>query len=446
VSPALCLSPGPASKEWQTLIGRPSAAAGAGSLSPALAAYIAVVTASAVLLLGATAHDFPHGHIIDLVIFLLAAVASEHWAVASSLEGATSPSLTVGFAAAILYGPAFAGVVAIGGVFFSDFVILRLHWTRVVFNASQLALSAGLAALAYERLAVSGPVSLRNDALAILVAAVVFLVVNDTLVIVVISISGRSMPRRLAATLGEMGVPYISMVPLGALLAFAYQESRWDILYFPFLVFVIYNGFKLYANLQTETDHALVLLADTIDKRDEYTYAHSQRVAGYAGEIARALALPRTEIELIVSAARVHDLGKIATADRILYKKEALTAEERQAIVAHPADGSELAGQFSMYRRGRDYIRHHHERWDGKGYPDGLAGAQIPLGARVITVADAYDAMTSDRPYRAALSPETALAELRDGAGRQFDPALVDVFVGCRWREPAPRVSSGAPS
>ena len=186
-----------------------------------------------------------------------------------------------------------------------------------------------------------------------------------------------------------------------------------------------------------------MLLADTIDKRDEYTYAHSQRVAGYAGEIARAMALPRDEVELIVSAARVHDLGKIATADRILYKKEALTDEERQAIVAHPADGSELAGQFSMYRKGRDYIRHHHEQWDGTGYPDGLAGTHIPLGARIITVADAYDAMTSDRPYRAALSPEIALAELRNGAGRQFDPALVDVFVGCRWRAPAPLVSSG---
>jgi HD-GYP domain-containing protein (c-di-GMP phosphodiesterase class II) len=239
------------------------------------------------------------------------------------------------------------------------------------------------------------------------------------------------MPHRLAATLGEMGVPYISMVPLGALLAFAYQDSRWNVLYFPFLILVIYNGFKLYANLQSETDHALVLLADTVDKRDEYTFAHSQRVAAYSAEIARALDLPRKEIDLIVSAARVHDLGKIATDNRILYKQASLTEDERKAIIAHPADGSELAGQFSMYRKGTDYIRHHHERWDGRGYPDGLAGTQIPLGARVITVADAYDAMTSDRPYRAALSPEIALAELRRGAGRQFDPDLVEAFIAC---------------
>ena len=158
-------------------------------------------------------------------------------------------------------------------------------------------------------------------------------------------------------------------------------------------MFVIYNGFKLYANLQTETDHALVLLADTIDKRDEYTYAHSQRVAGYAGEIARAMALPREEVELIVSAARVHDLGKIATADRILYKKEALTDEERQAIVAHPADGSELAGQFTMYRKGATTYATTTSSGTARGTPTAWP-ARTSRSARIITVADAYDAMT----------------------------------------------------
>jgi putative nucleotidyltransferase with HDIG domain len=402
--------------------------------------YILLVAAAAAALIWTTADTFPPGHGIDLLIFLAAAVTSERWAVTSSLEGSMSLSLTVGFAAAILYGPAFAGIVAVGGVVISDLIISRRHWTRVVFNASQIAVSAGLAALVYEQLAEPGPVDLSRDALAIAVAAVVFLVVNDTLVTIVIALSGRSFLHEWAASFREMGILYVSMAPLGALLAFAYQDSRWNVLYFPFLILVIYNGFKLYANLQSETDHALVLLADTVDKRDEYTYAHSLRVSEYAGEVARALGLPRKEIDLIVSAARVHDLGKIATDNRILYKQASLTDEERKAIIAHPADGSELAGQFSMYRKGRDYIRHHHERWDGRGYPDGLAGTQIPLGARIITVADAYDAMTSDRPYRAALSPEIALAELRRGAGRQFDPDLVETFIACYRGEEQPHL------
>jgi HD-GYP domain-containing protein (c-di-GMP phosphodiesterase class II) len=409
-------------------------------VSSGVATYIAIVAVAAAALVAATAGTFPPDHWIDLIIFLTAAVTSERWAVASSLEGSMSLSLTVGFAAAILYGPAFAGIVAIGGVVISDLIISRRHWTRVVFNAGQLTLSAGFAALVYRLLAVSGPVDLSRDALAILVAAVVFLLVNDTLVTVVISLSGRSFFHEWTASFREMGVLYVSMAPLGALLAFAYQDSRWNILYFPFLILVIYNGFKLYANLQTETDHALVLLADTVDKRDEYTFQHSRRVAEYAGEIARALDLPRKEIDLVISAARVHDLGKIATDNRILYKQASLTDEERKAIIAHPADGSELAGQFSMYRKGQAYIRHHHERWDGRGYPDGLAGTHIPLGARIITVADAYDAMTSDRPYRAALSSEIALTELRRGAGRQFDPDLVDTFIGVYRNDAHPRL------
>jgi len=398
----------------------------------ALVAYVAAVTTAAAVLLAATWRTFPRGHWIDLLIFLAAAVASEHWAVESSLEGSTSPSLTVGFAAAILYGPCFAGLVAVGGVVINDLVISRRHWTRVVFNAGQLALSAGLGALVYRRLCAPGPVNLGSDGIAILVAAVVFLFVNDALVTVVISLAERSLPRRWSASLRDMGVLYVSMAPLGALLAYAYQGSRWSILYFPFLIYVIYKGFKLYADVRVETDHALTVLADTVDKRDGYTYQHSLRVARYAEELAAAIDLPRSEISVVVSAARVHDLGKIATADRILYKSGSLTTEERAAIVAHPADGSDLAGQFSMYTKGREYIRHHHERWDGSGYPDGLAGARIPLGARIIGVADAYDAMTSDRPYRAALSPEIALAELREAAGSQFDPELVAAFIATR--------------
>ena len=226
-----------------------------------------------------------------------------------------------------------------------------------------------------------------------------------------------------------MGILYVSMAPLGALLAFACQDSRWNLLYFPVLILVIYTGFQLFERLQRETGQALVLLAETVDKRDEYTCAHSLRVAEYAGQVARRLALPRKEIDLIVSAARVHDLGKIATDNSILHKPTSLTEKERRTVVAHPGNDSDIAGQFSMYRSGRQFIRHHHERWDGRGYPDGLAGTQIPLGARIIAVADADDAMTSDRSFRAALAPGVALGELRCGAGRQFDPDVVETFI-----------------
>jgi len=201
---------------------------------------------------------------------------------------------------------------------------------------------------------------------------------------------------------------------------------------------VIYNGFKLFVTLQHETDHALVALADSIDRRDQYTYQHSQRVAAHAGAIARHLGIPVRQTDLIVAAARVHDLGKIATDNRVLFKQSSLTPDERRIIEAHPAEGGELAGKFSMFRQGRRFIRHHHERWDGKGYPDGLAGEDIPLGARVITVADSYDAMTSDRPYRKALPADIAIIELRRGAGTQFDAEVVEAFIAAGHERPEP--------
>jgi HD-GYP domain-containing protein (c-di-GMP phosphodiesterase class II) len=246
--------------------------------------------------------------------------------------------------------------------------------------------------------------------------------------------------------LRDGGLLFLAMAPLGALAANAFEQSPWTLLYFPLLLWVIYRGFKLFAHLRDDTDKALIVLANTIDKRDAYTYQHSVRVAGYVADIAARLNLPADEIDLIVSAAHVHDLGKIAIDNRILFKEGPLTDEERLQVNTHPAAGAELAGQFSMYGEGADIIRHHHERWDGAGYPDGLAGDAIPLGARIIAVADVYDAMTSDRPYRRALSHEVALSELVRGSGTQFDSRVLEAFLARRDGQGPVAMASGEPA
>jgi putative nucleotidyltransferase with HDIG domain len=395
--------------------------------------YGAVIYVGAVFVVGmafimAALPGFPQGHWFDLILFATLASLAELWNVDTSVESSMSLSFTVNFAAALLFGPAFGAITAASGSLVTDGLIRRRAPIKVMFNVGQFAVCASLAGLTYDALRVGPQINLTKDALAIIAAAAVGLVVNDTLISGVLSLHGRSFVHEWTISFREVGILYVSMAPLGALLAFAYQESPWNLLYFPFLVFVIYNGFKLYVNLQVETDNALVALADTVDKRDQYTYQHSQRVAKLAGEVAARLNLPAKEIDLIISAARVHDLGKISTDNRILYKQASLTEEERRLINDHPVAGSELAAKFSMYRKGCEYIRHHHERWDGKGYPDGLAAEAIPKGARIIAVADSYDAMTSDRPYRQALPHEVAIAELMRGKAKQYDPRVVDAF------------------
>jgi putative nucleotidyltransferase with HDIG domain len=170
-------------------------------------------------------------------------------------------------------------------------------------------------------------------------------------------------------------------------------------------------------------------LADAVERRDPYTYRHSIRVTEHVRTILGAMPqVPRATREAIIAAAHVHDLGKVGSRDGSLKKPGDLSPEERQEIEQHAAVGAEIVSRLEAYRPSVDTIRHHHERWDGSGYPDRLEGERIPLGARIIAVADAFDAMTSDRVYRAALPVDVAFAELAKGRGTQFDPQIVDVF------------------
>jgi putative nucleotidyltransferase with HDIG domain len=306
-----------------------------------------------------------------------------------------------------------------------------------------VAITAVLTGLAFDALKAGPHLVLSSDAVAFTVATVVYLVVISALFTAFLALCGHPSSHQLVQFLRVDGLFYIALGPLGVLLACAYQQSPWNTLYFPFLLILVHKGFRLLASLQNETRRAVVVLADTVDKRDPHTYRHSVRVAEHVAVIAERLQLSAVERELIVSAARIHDLGKISTDNRILFKEGPLTEEEYAQIKAHPADGAELAGQFSMYRKGRDCIRHHHEHWDGHGYPAGLAGEAIPLGARIIAVADAFDAMTSDRPYRAGLPREAAIEELCRCSGTQFDPQVVEAFVAPQVA-PAPRPAASS--
>jgi len=192
---------------------------------------------------------------------------------------------------------------------------------------------------------------------------------------------------------------------------------------------VIGRSLRYIRQLETETSSAVRSLARLIDHRDPSTYHHSERVAEFAMVLARELGLDEDLVALIEEASAVHDLGKIGVPDAILLKPGPLLDHERAAIELHTEIGSQILEQFQLFRRGSEIVLHHHERWDGGGYPSGLQGLAIPLGARVVAVADAFDAMTADRPYRRALPLEEALARLRGGAGTQWDPDVVAAFV-----------------
>jgi len=172
-------------------------------------------------------------------------------------------------------------------------------------------------------------------------------------------------------------------------------------------------------------------LASAVDARDSHTADHSSRVAAYVLAMARRLGLSPEAITELELAARLHDIGKIGVPDNVLMKPGPLTPSQWELMRQHALVGSSILHSAPLSQAIKNAVRHVHEWWDGRGYPDNLKGEQIPLFARILAVADAFEAMTSDRPYRSALSSDVALAELHRMRGVQFDPEIVDAF--CAW-------------
>jgi putative nucleotidyltransferase with HDIG domain len=169
-------------------------------------------------------------------------------------------------------------------------------------------------------------------------------------------------------------------------------------------------------------------LANAVEARDAYTGKHAERVAAYGLEIASAVGMKLSDESQVEFGFLLHDVGKVAIPDAILFKPDSLSAEEEALMRRHTVIGADIVADIDFLGSARDVIRSHHERWDGDGYPDGLAGEAIPVAARVFALADALDAVTTDRPYRAAQSLAVARKEIDRVRGTQFDPAVVDAF------------------
>jgi putative nucleotidyltransferase with HDIG domain len=196
------------------------------------------------------------------------------------------------------------------------------------------------------------------------------------------------------------------------------------------MAIVIQNA-RLVNNLKESFFTTVHSLTAAIDAKDPYTRGHSERVCRYALHIGQIMSLPQAELEKLELACLLHDVGKIGIPENILNKKEKLTDKEWSIIRKHPLKGVEILKSSKQTKSIQAAVRHHHERYDGNGYPDGLTGEQIPLLARIIAVADSFDAMVSDRPYRKKCSEKTAIEEIRKGIGSQYDSKVVWAFL--KW-------------
>ncbi len=390
-------------------------------------AYPAVVVTAWLLRLPAPAE--PGDPMLAGVLVLLGALAT-NFPVAVTPRYKADAAPAVYLAAVLLFQPAVAVAVIGSSRLLGEGVLCLRHNPAtghrrrqpidLVFNTSQLMLAGGFSALVYRAVATG------NELPAAILAGAVMYATSTALVFTAAGLHNRRNPFEIwtevaAADGKEAAALYVA----GYLLAVLSIGRPWLAVAMMVPVAAIQLALTRSVQLLQQTIAAVESMADVVDRRDPYTFEHSQNVADHAVRTARRLRLPDKEVELIRLAARVHDLGKIAIRDEVLHKQGRLTEAEFELMKKHPETGAEILSQFPEYRRGREL----HERIDGLGYPRGLGGAAIALGARIIAVADSWDAMTSDRPYRKALAAEVALGELLRRRGTQWDPEVVDAFA-----------------
>ncbi len=339
-----------------------------------------------------------------------------------------------------LFGPSVATAATIVSELTGHYLLRRKRGPlKRVFNTAQFTIAIGLGSLVYMLL--GGPVSSTSFSLGKTLAPMAGLIVayfltNTSLVSAAIALDTGQRLRDTWRTIGPVGFANdLASSSFSLLVVFSFAEMGLPglvILLLP-LMFV-HQSYGVYLTLLKQNKEILELLVKTIEAKDPYTSGHSQRVANLSREIAMAMDLPVRIVEETRTAALLHDIGKIDIAfSSLIESSAALTEAERKILRSHPERGAKLLASISgLGESVFAAVRHHHEHYDGNGYPDGLTGDGIPLSARIIMVADTADAMLSDRPYRQALTLGIVQRELERFSGRQFDPQIVRVFIGSR--------------
>lgn len=380
-------------------------------------------------------HPIPGGP-IPVVLLVALVLVTENFAFQLPVAGSVSLSFAAAYAAMVYSGPIAAMIVALAASTNLDEIRAGKPLVLRLYNAGQLSFASGLAALVYLfvggcQLAL-GPCDLDATLASASLAAVVFYAAN----VVMVSLAASTLTgERLRVVLGQLGFlsygsSLLVLALLGLLIAYLLAVGSWlglVVLVLPF--YAARRTFRVYVELTEAYASTVRSLVTAIEAKDPYTRGHSERVAKYSRALAEAMGLSRLDVDRVERAALLHDVGKIGISLDTLASPKMLTEEEYDAVRLHPSLGSSLIADVEFLRDIVDIVRHHHERYDGGGYPDSLAGDQIPLLARILAVADSYDAMTSDRAYRAQRSKAEAVEELIRASGTQLDATIVSQFT-----------------
>lgn len=403
----------------------------------ALYLYVILLLLFAVITLKLIIEKYTINDYILLLAFSILAIIAETFLIPLPKIGAISVSFALTYSAIILTNPLTASLISAVGVAlrfpYKDGIgrvhILNNPIYKTIFNVSQYLINSGIAGMAYVFLNNHFNMGFKFfNPVAGTAALAVYILLNTLFMSGLMSILLKEKFIYIwKNNFFSMMINVILVGLLGIILAFAYNSYGIGglLLFFIPLLLARYT-FKLYIDMRKNYFDTMNVLVRAIEANDPYTSGHSLRVSAYSEAIAMQLGLPQSKVDVIKSAALLHDIGKIGIDKNILNKTGKLENDEFETIKSHPEIGATIIADLSYLANMADIIRHHHERNDGKGYPDGLSYSSIPLETSILTIADSFDAMTTNRPYRHSLSLEDALNEIKINAGTQFNPDIVD--------------------
>lgn len=408
-------------------------------MSNKLKAYVAIIILLGISFFLYTINQVQDIDIAGLVIFTLLSIISESLVIVTLGQRALSVGFVISLAAILVFGvPEAAWICSIGimlRVVNHDgkiYHILNFPVNKTLFNGANIMLSAGVAGLLYESLGgVPGYINLNNIVLPIVACIFTCIIVNAIIMSILMHlITGEEFFRNCCKNIAWVVKDYFAMAPFAIIMAIAYINYRTVgiLIFFVPLLFARY-AFKLYIDMRSIYIDTVKCLSQAIEAKDPYTNGHSQRVGEYSCKLAERLGLPPKRVENLKIAAILHDIGKIGVDESILNKPGRLTEEEFDKIKQHPEIGVKIIKDIEFLKDVKRIILSHHERYDGTGYPEGRKYNDIILEAQILSIADVFDALTSERPYRHAMTVEEALEIIENGKGTQFECKLADTFI-----------------
>ncbi|UCG50407.1 MAG: HD-GYP domain-containing protein [Candidatus Latescibacterota bacterium] len=378
--------------------------------------------------------DFPVTHFKDIRLFIALIIIADTAQISLPRGGASIyASSPVDLASILLFGAPAAALIEAVATLLSEVFIQRRAAVRIAFNVPLLILTVGLAGLVYESFG-STWTSLDSPRFLIplLVCGLVYYLVNTASISTIIGLSEGKNPFRIWKLNYLWNFFHIlAFLPVAAIIALVYVKSgMWTIALFVVPLFLARYTFQLYIEMKEAHINTVAALTSALDANDPYTHGHSYRVSRYAMRLGSAMGLSSKDLEILEYSALLHDIGKIAIQKEILHKAGRLTDDEFRSLKAHPSTGADIVENLKFLKEAAVIVRYHHEQPDGKGYPEGLTGDEIPVGSRILLCADAFDAMTSDRPYRKGLPIDAVVEQFEIYKGSQFDLDVANLVIG----------------